>query len=159
MECHSSRQIRPVPTLKRRYLISTSTKSALLRAHNGVSYSAASRLTHEESTPRSSICSTVPPIGPISRRQIVGGMFDPACNVKDRHDICSDTGENPLWNSTEPYYDSFYCNVCYHARPSSIYTDVRHTVGHLSHVIPFHGIARSGDFRKDSPRHDQHSTA
>ena len=22
-----------------------------------------------------------------------------------------DTGENPLWNSTEPYYDSFYCNV------------------------------------------------
>ncbi len=23
----------------------------------------------------------------------------------------ADTGENPLWNSTEPYYDSFYCNV------------------------------------------------
>ena len=88
-----------------------------------------------------------------------GWHVDPACNIKDRHDICSDTGENPLWNSTEPYYDSFYCNVCYHARPSSIYTDVRHTVGHLSHVIPFHGIARSGDFRKDSPRHDQHSTA
>ena len=64
-----------MPTLKRRYLISTSTKSALLRAHNGVSYSAASRLTLEESTPRSSICSTVPPIGPISRRQIVGGML------------------------------------------------------------------------------------
>lgn len=22
-----------------------------------------------------------------------------------------DTGENPRWNSTEPYYDSLYCNV------------------------------------------------
>ncbi|CDO77723.1 Glycoside Hydrolase Family 92 protein [Trametes cinnabarina] len=25
-------------------------------------------------------------------------------------DCCSDTDENPRWNSTEPYYDSFYCN-------------------------------------------------
>ncbi len=22
-----------------------------------------------------------------------------------------DTGENPKWNSTEPYFDSLYCNV------------------------------------------------
>lgn len=29
-----------------------------------------------------------------------------------------DTGENPKWNSTEPYYDSLYCNV---SHPAPIY--------------------------------------
>jgi putative alpha-1,2-mannosidase len=29
------------------------------------------------------------------------------------------TGENPKWNSTEPYFDSLYCNVGYFLRPSS----------------------------------------
>lgn len=26
-------------------------------------------------------------------------------------ELLTDTGENPKWNSTEPYFDSFYCNV------------------------------------------------
>lgn len=29
----------------------------------------------------------------------------------DSDKLLADTGENPKWNSTEPYFDSFYCNV------------------------------------------------
>jgi hypothetical protein len=60
--------------------------------------------------------------------------------------IPTDTGENPKWNSTEPYYDSMYCNVSPHSSiPPSILSSSSNyrtteltpsTVGHLPHALP-----------------------
>ena len=57
-----------------------------------------------------------------------------------------DTGENPLWNSTEPYYDSFYCNVrgdvaCASAEPSL--TVAQHSGTPIAHCSPsWHSTTR-----------------
>ena len=47
-----------------------------------------------------------------------------------------DTGENPLWSSTEPYYDSFYCNVGVILPRLRIILNGRLIVGYLSHSLP-----------------------
>ncbi len=57
-------------------------------------------------------------------------------------DILSVTGENPGWSSSEPYYDSFYCNV----RPTSLLygfrADVTCAVGYLPNTLSSHVTPR-----------------
>lgn len=75
--------------------------------------------------------------------------------------LYADSGENPLWNSTEPYYDSFYCNVrAVHA--CALYHTLTywpHAVGHVPYPLPSDVPARPRELREDRTRHDQHSAA
>ena len=114
--CPSYQRIKHVQTRNLKYLISTSRQSRKQLSTNGMNYWVASKckLRMWTVTPRS--YSTARSIAHIFLPQTVSMIYTALRRLPKDH---PDTGENPRWNSTEPYFDSFYCNVRFTAASST----------------------------------------
>lgn len=123
-----------------------------LRSTNGTSFWGASRWIPMALKTTLSRCSTAPCIGRISRPPIVR-----PCYLVFGHGSSPtlDTGENPRWDSTEPYYDSFYCNVGPIppvSAPRGCLLPGSFTVGYVSNVILTYGPSRPRKLLQDRAR-------
>jgi hypothetical protein len=70
--------------------------------------------------------------------QTVSGHY--FCNYGQSNYFMTDTGENYKWNSTEPHWDDFYCNVCLPFSSAWLRLTTS-KVGHVPNYVLPHGDA------------------